>query len=81
MLAEFDLRRTPTETQNEFALRASRFLAGHGEQTQVVADVPSRIVDAFYMVRFGERDLDPATLQELETSLDALQAGLNTNTS
>jgi protein-glutamine gamma-glutamyltransferase len=81
MLAEFDIRRTPAETQNEFALRASRFLSGHGEQTQVVADVPSRIVDAFYMVRFGERDLDPEKLQELEASLDALHTRLNTNNS
>ncbi len=81
MLAEFDLRRTPAETQNEFALCASRFLSGHGEQTQIVADVPSRIVDAFYMVRFGERDLDAETLQELEASLDALHTRLNSNTS
>jgi hypothetical protein len=80
MLAEFDLTRTPAETQNEFALRASRFLSGRGEETQIVADVPARIVDAFYKVRFGERDLDSKTLEELEASLDSLQTRLNANT-
>jgi transglutaminase-like putative cysteine protease len=77
LLADFDLERTPAETQNEFALRASRFLSGQGTQTQPVADVPLKIVEAFYRVRFGHRELEPDTLQELENSLDALQTRLN----
>ena len=42
LLAEFDLERTPAETQNEFALRAIAFLTGQGPQTQAVADVPQQ---------------------------------------
>jgi transglutaminase-like putative cysteine protease len=79
MLADYDLERTPAETQNEFALRASRFLTGQAEQIQAVADVPQKIVEAFYRVRFGHRDLDPDTLKELEENLDLLQIRLKTD--
>ena len=79
MLADYDLERTPAETQNEFALRASRFLTGQPAQIQAVAEVPQKIVEAFYRVRFGHRDLDPDTLKELEENLDLLQTRLNTN--
>ncbi len=80
LLAEYDLERTPAETQNEFALRASRFLTGQPAQIQAVAEVPQKIVEAFYRVRFGHRDLDPDTLQELEENLDLLETRLNANT-
>ena len=79
MLAVYELERTPAETQSEFALRASRFLTGRPAQIQAVAEVPQRIVEAFYRVRFGHRELDPETLKELEENLDLLQARLNTN--
>jgi protein-glutamine gamma-glutamyltransferase len=79
MLADYDLKRTPAETQNEFALRASRFLTGQPAHIQAVAEVPQKIVEAFYRVRFGHRDLDPDTLKELEENLDLLQTRLNTN--
>ena len=79
LLAEYDLERIPAETQNEFALRASRFLTGQPAPIQAVADVPQKIVDAFYRVRFGHRELDPDTLKELEEDLDLLQTRLNTN--
>ncbi len=79
MLADYDLERTAAETQNEFALRASRFLIGQPAQVQAVAEVPQKIVEAFYRVRFGHRDLDPDTLKELEENLDLLQGRLNTN--
>ena len=77
--ADYDLERTPAETQHEFALRASRFLTGQPVQIQAVAEVPQKIVEAFYRVRFGHRDLDPDTLKELEENLDLLQTRLNTN--
>ncbi len=79
LLARYDLERTPAETQNEFALRAARFLTGQPAQIQAVADVPQKIVEAFYSVRFGHRVLDPDTLNELEQSLDLLETRLNTN--
>ncbi len=77
LLAPYDLERTTAETQNEFALRASRFLTGQGAQTQLVAEVPQKIVDAYYRVRFGHRELDPESLRELEESLDLLENRLS----
>jgi hypothetical protein len=77
LLAEFDVERTAAETQKEFAARAARFLTGHGASTQPVADVPHRIVEAFYRVRFGHGELEPETLAELESDLDQLQSRLN----
>jgi hypothetical protein len=76
LLAELELERTPAETQGEFAVRAGRFLTGQGPATQSVAEVPQQVVDAFYRVRFGHLELEPASLQELDARLDALEASL-----
>ncbi len=76
LLAEYDLKRSPAETQGEFAHRAFRFLNGRGEGGQEVAALPERVVQAFYQVRFGDRDLSPETLEDLERSLDLLEARL-----
>ena len=77
LLTEFELERTPAETQNEFALRTAPFLTGKGAQTQVAADVPERIVAAFYRVRFGHEELDGQTLRDLEQDLDLLENRLS----
>ncbi|WP_165066117.1 transglutaminase TgpA family protein [Paludisphaera rhizosphaerae] len=77
LLAQYDLKRSPAETQNEFAHRAYRFLSGQGEGRREVAELPEKVVEAFYQVRFGHRDLPPETLAELERSLDRLEARLN----
>ncbi len=76
LLAEFGLERPPGETHREFAERATVFLAGRGSSTEPVADVPSSVVDAFYRVRFGHREITPTALHLLETNLDALEASL-----
>jgi transglutaminase-like putative cysteine protease len=76
LLAEYELERTPAETQSEFALRAHKFLAGHGPLTDPVANVPEQVVDAFYRVRFGHLELEPASLEQLDAQLDALEASL-----
>lgn len=76
LLAEYDLRRSPAETQNEFARRAFQFLSGREADFGAVAESPQKIVDAFYQVRFGHQELPPETLAELETRLDGLEAAL-----
>lgn len=76
LLAEYDLERSPAETQNEFARRALQFLSGREPDIRDLAESPQRIVDAFYQVRFGHQDLPPETLAELERRLDALEAAL-----
>jgi hypothetical protein len=77
LLSRMELDRTPTETQAEFAARAARFLSSRGQPGQSVAEVPQQVVDAFYRVRFGHLDLDPDSLEELDTHLDALEASLS----
>jgi hypothetical protein len=76
VLATYDLVRSPAETQSEFARRAQTFLTGQGPLTQPVADVPEQVVDAFYRVRFGHLELEPASLDELDARLDTLEATL-----
>jgi transglutaminase-like putative cysteine protease len=77
LLSQLELERTPAETQGEFASRAARFLAGRGQPEQAVAEVPQQVVEAFYRVRFGHLELEPASLQELDARLDALEASLS----
>ena len=77
LLSRLELHRTPAETQGEFAARAAKFLSGQGPPAHSVADVPQQVVDAFYRVRFGHLELEPASLQELDARLDALEASLS----
>jgi hypothetical protein len=77
LLAECGLERPPAETQFEFARRASIFLIGQGAATESVADVPRLVVDAFYRVRFGHRDLTPGDLTVLDSRLDELETVLH----
>jgi transglutaminase-like putative cysteine protease len=77
LLAGFGLERPPTETQFEFATRASAFLTGRSSSTAGVADVPPLVVAAYYSVRFGQRELTPTALERLDRRLDALEASLN----
>ena len=76
ILAEFDLKRTPTETQGEFALRAHKVLSAQGQQSDSVADVPQEVVDAFYRIRFGHLQLEPESLEAINGRLDALELRL-----
>jgi protein-glutamine gamma-glutamyltransferase len=76
VLAAYELKRNPAETQSEFARRAQKFLIGRGPTTQFVADVPERVVDAFYRDRFGHLELESASLEELDARLDALETSL-----
>ncbi len=76
VLSRLELHRTPAETQGEFAARAGKFLSGQGPPSMSVADVPQQVVDAFYRVRFGHLDLEPASLEELDARLDSLEASL-----
>lgn len=76
LLAEYELNRTPAETQREFARRARTFLANRGPDTEALTGVPQQVVDAFYRVRFGHLELEPAHLAELNKQLDSLETNL-----
>ena len=77
LLADYDLKRAPAETQGEFAHRAFRFLSGREDGAREVAALPEKVVEAFYQVRFGHRELATETLEDLEKSLDLLEARLS----
>ncbi|MDX2039280.1 MAG: DUF3488 and transglutaminase-like domain-containing protein [Isosphaeraceae bacterium] len=74
LLRTYGVERPPHETPREFAARAAKKLCEMGPETQAVADVPPRVVDAFYRIRFGRHDLTEGDLDQLETRLDALEA-------
>lgn len=75
LLARHKLRRPASQTQREFALLACGELA-ESPSTQHVAALPRRIVEAFYHVRFGGRDLDNPELAAVEQALCELDAAL-----
>ena len=62
-LARIGLRREATQTQRQFARAAAQRLAC-SPQYATAADVPSQIVDLFYLVRFGHRT--PSAQQEVQ---------------
>jgi transglutaminase-like putative cysteine protease len=76
LLLDVGLERSPPETQDEFARRATVFLTARGSNTEAVADVPRLVVEAFYRVRFGHLELGADVLQQLDSRLDALEASL-----
>ncbi len=76
LLSEYGLERPAAETPREFARRAATFLAGKGSGTEIVADVPPLVVDAFYRIRFGNAELSTDELAHVESRLDALEHSL-----
>ena len=77
LLAEYGLDRPAAETPREFARRAAIFLAGHGSETEAVADVPPLVVDAFYQVRFGDHTIREDDFDRVNARLDALDARIH----
>ena len=78
VLESYGLQRPATETPREFARRASvllgdRVLDGDGRP---LTEVPGRVVEAFYRVRYGALPLGVEVVSELESQIDALEAGL-----
>ena len=78
VLESYGLQRPATETPREFARRAGLLLGdrvrdGDGRP---LADVPGRVVEAFYRVRFGGLPLAAEVVAELDAQLDSLESGL-----
>ena len=75
LLAKRGLERNPTETQLEFAQTASERLRAE-PTTQAVADVPTRLVNAYYAERFGLRSPAQAVVDELMADCRRLATAL-----
>jgi transglutaminase-like putative cysteine protease len=69
------LRRAPWQTPRELADAACAFLAGQ-PATTALADLPDRIVDLFYRVRFGGESPEATELALLNSRLDELASAL-----
>ncbi len=75
ILAAHGFVRPAAETPREFARRATEAMAlkwPGGDLTPV----PGMVVDAFYSKRFGNNELSPTILSELERCLESLELGL-----
>jgi hypothetical protein len=75
ILAGRQLKRTPEQTQREFVQSACGELA-ESAATRGISNLPRRIVEAFYRVRFGGKPLDDVEQHEIETALAALTSAL-----
>lgn len=78
VLAGQQLKRTPEQTQREFVQSVCGELA-ETPATRGVSNLPRRIVDAFYRVRFGGRALEAEELREVDAALTALATALQPN--
>jgi len=76
LLKGYGLERPDYETPREFAQRAAVILGDRAGATAVFADVPIRVVEAFYQVRFGGVQPPKQTIESLDARLDELEAGL-----
>ncbi|HEV3338985.1 MAG TPA: DUF3488 and transglutaminase-like domain-containing protein [Pirellulales bacterium] len=75
LLDRYGMPRTKSQTQREFALATSGHLA-ESPWTQQVGPLPRRIVEAYYRVRFGRRELTGDELRSIEEALGELAAAL-----
>jgi hypothetical protein len=75
LLARHALRPQPAQTPREFGRAARRFLEAR-PGAAVLADLPERVAELFYRVRFGGRPLDGAEGRDLDAELDRLAEAL-----
>src|SRR5262249_20928476 len=76
-LMERRCRLTPDvgQTPREFGVKAQEFLTARKVDT-ALKDLPIRIVELFYRVRYGGMKIPPDQVQEIDRQLDFLNAAL-----
>ncbi len=75
-LERLGLMREPAQTAHEFAMAAGGQLAERDEH-RPLAQLPGRVVEAFYRVRFGGRTLDKPEAEAVEHALAELELALS----
>jgi hypothetical protein len=73
-LANAGIVRATNETPREFALRAGAFLSTVPDLADGLIEVPSKTIDAFYLMRFGQHELSPETSRWLDDRIAKLEA-------
>lgn len=72
-LARRGLRRSPCQTQRQFASVAGVQLAGSAGMPQL-AELPITVTEAYYQVRFGGRELDSRQAQAVEQAVGQIES-------
>ncbi len=75
IMAERRILREEAQTQREFAMAIGGQLSADSA-TRVLAAIPKFVVDAFYRVRFGAKQLAPAEATKLNQELDRIELAL-----
>ncbi|MCS6976679.1 MAG: transglutaminaseTgpA domain-containing protein [Gemmatales bacterium] len=75
ILGRVGLRPEPAETPAEFAEKAATWL-GRSPGTASVRDVPSLVVQDYYAVRYGQKELSPEESAQLRERLGQLRSAL-----
>jgi hypothetical protein len=71
--AQLGLVRTPQQTQREFARTVGPRIRNVVASSNGLAEFPPRLVDLFYRVRFGDENLPPADINDLDRKLTTLE--------
>jgi hypothetical protein len=66
------------QTPQEFGAKAQEFLAAQRVETDL-KDLPLRVIELFYKVRYGRMMVPLDQRQEIDHQLDLLSAALNKN--
>ena len=75
ILAKQSIRRQAGQTHREFAYSAQAQIALQNSESSV-AEIPSKIVEQFYRVRFGDDKLNAADARKVDELLGTLEAAL-----
>lgn len=75
LLRSHGMHRPPAQTQREFAMAVGGQLAERPNHA-TVAEIPRRLVDRFYRVRYGGALLEVEETEEIERSLQQLATAL-----
>lgn len=73
---QLGLVRTQGQTQREFAGTVGPRIREAVVSADGLPELPSRLVEFFYRVRFGEEQLSPAVVEEIDHSLTRLETAL-----
>jgi hypothetical protein len=73
LCAQLGLVRSAEQTQREFAGTVGPRIRQIAVSSNGLVELPPRLVEFFYRVRFGEEDLSPAVIDDLNRELTAFE--------
>jgi hypothetical protein len=73
---QLGLVRPRTQTQREFAVAVGPRIRQMIESPDGLPELPPRLVELFYRARFGDEELSPPVIDELNRDMSALEQAL-----